>query len=141
MGGPYAIPSNTKLLLTKNDFEITIFGKITNLARNSLKMSFFPGHFGSSKSLNNSENYFSGNYFRNNFVSEGIFCRNPLILTDFYAIQTPIVWHSLGAYFLQIWGVGLVRIIFRMGGFRKGGVSNSRFVLKPDVAIASEVSI
>ena len=27
------------------------------------------------------------------------------------------------------------------GGFRKGGSSNSRFVLKPDVAIASEVSI
>ena len=42
------------------------------------------------------------------------FCRNPLILTDFYAIQTPIVWHILGAYFfLQIWGVGVVRIIFR----------------------------
>ena len=29
----------------------------------------------------------------------------------------------------------------RMGGFQKGGVSNNRFVLKPDVAIASEVSI
>ena len=28
-----------------------------------------------------------------------------------------------------------------MGGFRKGGFSNSRFVLKPDVAIASEVLI
>ena len=28
-----------------------------------------------------------------------------------------------------------------MGGFRKGGFSNSRFVLKPDVAIASEASI
>ena len=42
-----------------------------------------------------------------------IFCRNPLILTDFYAIQTPIVWHILGAYFLQIWGVGVVRIIFK----------------------------
>ena len=28
-----------------------------------------------------------------------------------------------------------------MGGFRKGGFSNSRFVLEPDVAIASEVSI
>ena len=43
-----------------------------------------------------------------------VFCRNPLILTDFYAIQTPIVWHNLGGiYFLQIWGVGVVRIIFR----------------------------
>ena len=29
----------------------------------------------------------------------------------------------------------------RRGGFRKGGFSNNRFVLKPDVAIASEVSI
>ena len=34
-----------------------------------------------------------------------------MILTDFYAIQTPFVWHILGAYFLQIWGVGVVRII------------------------------
>ena len=42
------------------------------------------------------------------------FCRNPLILTDFYAIQTPIVWHILGAYFLQILGVGVVRIIFKV---------------------------
>ena len=41
-----------------------------------------------------------------------IFCRNPLNLTDFYAIRTSIVWHILGAYFLQIWGVGVVRIIF-----------------------------
>ena len=36
-----------------------------------------------------------------------IFCRNPLILTDLYAIRTPIVWHIFGAYFL-----GVVRIIF-----------------------------
>ena len=28
-----------------------------------------------------------------------------------------------------------------MGGFRKGRFSNNRFVLKPDVAIATEVSI
>ena len=28
-----------------------------------------------------------------------------------------------------------------MGGLRKGGFSNNRFVLKPDVAIAREVSI
>ena len=42
-----------------------------------------------------------------------IFCRNALILTEFYAIRTPIVWHIWGAYFLQIWGVGVgvVRII------------------------------
>ena len=40
-----------------------------------------------------------------------IFGRNPLILRDFYAIRTPIVWHILGAYFLQIWGVRVVRIV------------------------------
>ena len=43
-----------------------------------------------------------------------VFCRNPLILTDFYAIRTPLVWHILRAYFLQIWGVGVVRIIFSL---------------------------
>ena len=42
-----------------------------------------------------------------------LFCRNPLNLADFYAMRTPIVWHILGAYFLQIWGVGVVRIIFK----------------------------
>ena len=47
------LPSDTKLLLTKNYFEIIIFGKITNLTRNSSKMSFFPGHFESSKALKN----------------------------------------------------------------------------------------
>ena len=41
-----------------------------------------------------------------------IFYGHPLISTDFYAIRTPIVWHILGAYFLQIWGMGVVRIIF-----------------------------
>ena len=58
------------------------------------------------------------------------FCRTPLILTDFYAIQTPFVWHILGAYFLQIWGAGVVRIIFtcslfcliQVGGFTRLGV-------------------
>ena len=65
------IPSDTKLLLTKNDSEINIFGKITNLTRNSLKMSFFPGHFETTKFLKNYEKQFSGSYFRNNFVSEG----------------------------------------------------------------------
>ena len=44
-----------------------------------------------------------------------IFCRNPLILTDFYAIRTPIIWHILGAYFWQIRGLGVVRIIFKEG--------------------------
>ena len=45
------------------------------------------------------------------------FCRNPLILTDVYALQTPVVWHIFGAYFLQIWGVGVVRIIFNNQSF------------------------
>ena len=35
-------------------------------------MSFFPRDFEGAKSLKNYEKYFSGNYFRNNFVSEGI---------------------------------------------------------------------
>ena len=34
------------------------------------------------------------------------FCRNHLILTDYYAIQTPIVWHILGAYFFAKMGGG-----------------------------------
>ena len=34
------------------------------------------------------------------------FCRNPLRLTDFYAIRTPIVWHLLGAYFFGNTGGG-----------------------------------
>ena len=35
-----------------------------------------------------------------------IFCRNHLIFTDFYAIQTPIVWHILGAFLWQYGGWG-----------------------------------
>ena len=49
------IPSDTKLLLTKNYSEIIIFAKITNLTRNSLKMSFFPGHFKRAECLGNYE--------------------------------------------------------------------------------------
>ena len=44
-----SIPSDTKLLLTKNYSEIVIFGKIANLTRNSLKLSFLPGHFQSTQ--------------------------------------------------------------------------------------------
>ena len=65
------VPSDTKLLLTINYSEINIFGKITNLTPYSLKMSLVPGHFESTKSLKNNEKSFSGNYFRNNFGSEG----------------------------------------------------------------------
>ena len=67
-----ALPSNTNLLLTKNYSEILISGKITNLTRNSLKMSFFPGHFESTKPLKNYKKQVSESYFRNNFVSEGL---------------------------------------------------------------------
>ena len=50
-----SVPSDTKLLLTKNYSEIIIFGKITNLTRNSLKKSFFPGDFKTTKCLKNYE--------------------------------------------------------------------------------------
>ena len=48
----YNSHTDTKLLLTKKYSEKTIVGKITNLTRNSLKMSFFPGH---SESINTSK--------------------------------------------------------------------------------------
>ena len=66
------LPSDTKLLLTKNYSEIIIFERITNLTHNCLKISFFPGHFESANYVKNYEKLFSGNYFRSNFVSEGI---------------------------------------------------------------------
>ena len=49
------LPSDTKFLLTKNYSEIIIFEQFTNLTRNSLKMSFFPGHFESANRLKNNE--------------------------------------------------------------------------------------
>ena len=49
------LPSDTKLLLTKNDSEIIKFWKIANLTRNFLKMPAFPGHFESTKWLKNYE--------------------------------------------------------------------------------------
>ena len=51
----YPLTPDTKLLLTKNYSQIIIFGKITNLTRNSLKMFLFPGNFESTKSLKNYE--------------------------------------------------------------------------------------
>ena len=47
------VPSDTKLLHTKIYSEIIIFRKITNLTRNPLKMSFFPGDFERTKCLKN----------------------------------------------------------------------------------------
>ena len=43
--GQDEVPSDTKLLLTKNYSKIIIFEKPTNLIRNSLKKSLFPGDF------------------------------------------------------------------------------------------------
>ena len=43
-----------------------------------------------------------------------ILCGNPFISRDFYAIRPLILWHILGAYFLLIWGVGVVKIIFTL---------------------------
>ena len=43
-----------------------------------------------------------------------ILCESPFIFSrDFYAIRPLNLWHILGAYFLLIWGVGVVEIIFR----------------------------
>ena len=47
----------------KNYSEIVIFGEITNLTRNSLKMSFFPGHFESTKPLKITKNDSQGIIF------------------------------------------------------------------------------
>ena len=41
-----------------------------------------------------------------------ILCESPFISRDFYAIRPLILWDILGAYFLLIWGVGLVKIVF-----------------------------
>ena len=73
-----------------------------------------------------------------------IFSRAPLILRDVYAMQT-IVWHILGAHCLQVWRVGVVRVVFRgalpacrsqeecLGPLLKVGevVSLSRIRMKP----------
>ena len=39
------VPSDTKVLLTKNYSEILLFQTITNFTRNSVKKPFFPGDF------------------------------------------------------------------------------------------------
>ena len=49
------LPSDTKVLLTKNYSKIIISRNLTNLTRNSLKMPFFPGHFESPNCLRNYE--------------------------------------------------------------------------------------
>ena len=42
-----------------------------------------------------------------------ILCESPFTSRDFYAIRTLILWRILGAYFLLIWGGGVVKIVFR----------------------------
>ena len=56
-----------------------------------------------------------------------------LLLTNFCAPKSKLIFFNFCAP--VFWCEN------RMGGFRKGGFSNNRFVLKPDVAIVSEVSI
>ena len=41
---------------------------------------------------------------------------------DFYAIRPLSLCHIWGAYFLLIWGLGLVDIVFRHGCFCQGGM-------------------
>ena len=47
-----------------------------------------------------------------------ILCESPFIPRDFYAVRPLILWHILGAFLLLIWGVGVVKIVFRE--WRKG---------------------
>ena len=70
------------------------FPKITNLTRNSLKKSLFPADFEGTNSLKNYEKQLSGNYFRNNFVSEGTFICAPMVCSDiFYGSVRLCVYH------------------------------------------------
>ena len=53
----------------------------------------------------------------------------PLFRGIFTPYDPPILWRILGAYFLLIWGVGVVRIIFnfsvKKGFFSEKGGGNS----------------
>ena len=43
-----------------------------------------------------------------------IFCRNPVILREFYAIRAPIVWHMMGAFICcKCGGLGVVSIFLK----------------------------
>ena len=59
-----------------------------------------------------------------------IFCRNPLILTDFYAIRTPIVWHILGGIFFANMGGGGGRNYFHNWPTCRGHGSLEQFWTK-----------
>ena len=41
-----------------------------------------------------------------------ILCESPFISRDYYPLQPLILWHGLGAFFLPMWGVGVVKIVF-----------------------------
>ena len=43
-----------------------------------------------------------------------ILCESAFISRDLYAIRPLILWHILGAYFLQIWRVGVVKIVSQL---------------------------
>ena len=147
------------------------------MRQDSLKISLFPGHFESTKSLKN--------YAHHRLILEGVIfvimlscqrvcehtrsgpalskaCNGQLALgnsalraskksigTRAEERKEQLTWDltlelSLSKVTGRSKGRFRKRVGFwenRMGGFRKGGFSNNRFVLKPDVAIASEVSI
>ena len=50
-------------------------------------------------------------YHKSRFVHH-VLCESPFISRDFYAMRPLILWHISGAYFLLIWGVGVVKIVF-----------------------------
>ena len=66
MGGfgswPKSLPSDTKVLLTKNDSKLIIFQKITNFKRNSSKKPVFAQDFEGSK------------YIKNVVISQRVLC-------------------------------------------------------------------
>ena len=57
------LPSDPKLLLTKNYSKIIIFEKLRNFTRNFQKKSFFPGDFESANSLKIKKNNSQGIIF------------------------------------------------------------------------------
>ena len=63
-----------------------------------------------------------------------IFFRNPLILRDSYRQSDFFVWDIFGAYFSQIWEVGVVRIVFRMGNLPGATIKKMEIGPRPEKA-------
>ena len=61
-----------------------------------------------------------------------IFCRNPLILRDFYAIRTPIVWRILGTFFCKYGGGG------GQNCFQNGACMTSKMLYQADPEIQGQ---